>query len=386
MTPFRGWNWFRTEFLRLVGTVIRSRNVGRQMAVVETWMEVRRLAFSFNQHQVRDRWESRAPDRRSPHFSTIAPPPPHPPPHPTTTTTTTTLGTNPPHPHPHPHIPYAQLPPPLPHFIPSRPFRTSPTPPHSCLSWTRRCQNFPARTSLGGTDIWKAWCDGSNASTTRRRKAATPPPWGKYRLTQKKMQIALGQARWDYVNNILIDRLGNNNNKPFWSFVNSRHQDMVAVAPLKDEGTRHMDSTEKAHILNCQLQRVVTQEGNSPLPNSASPSYPSIGPLEINFPGIAKLLSSLKVNKAAGPDDLPCHILKELAVEIDQILTDICNQWLKSGELPSDWVKVNIAPIFKKGNTNIVENYRLVSLTCVCCKILEHTVLMQARSGSLRTA
>ena len=46
MTPFRGWNWFRTEFLRLVGTVIRSRTVGRQMAVVETWMEVRRLAFS----------------------------------------------------------------------------------------------------------------------------------------------------------------------------------------------------------------------------------------------------------------------------------------------------------------------------------------------------
>ena len=35
----------RNEFMRLVGTVIRSRNVGRQMAVVETWMEVRRLAF-----------------------------------------------------------------------------------------------------------------------------------------------------------------------------------------------------------------------------------------------------------------------------------------------------------------------------------------------------
>ena len=32
--------------MRLVDTVIRSRNVGRQMAVVETWMEVRRLAFS----------------------------------------------------------------------------------------------------------------------------------------------------------------------------------------------------------------------------------------------------------------------------------------------------------------------------------------------------
>ena len=30
---------------------IRSRNVGRQMAVVETWMEVRRLAFPIAEAQ-----------------------------------------------------------------------------------------------------------------------------------------------------------------------------------------------------------------------------------------------------------------------------------------------------------------------------------------------
>ena len=45
------------------------------------------------------------------------------------------------------------------------------------------------------------------------------------------------------------------------------------------------------------------------------------------------------------------------------------------GKLPSDWVKANVAPIYKKGNTNLAENYRPVSLTCMCCKILEHVVL-----------
>ena len=93
------------------------------------------------------------------------------------------------------------------------------------------------------------------------------------------MQKALDQARWDYVNNILIDGLESNNSKPFWRFVKSRRQDSVGVAPLKDEGILHTDSKEKAHILNRQFQRVFMQEDNSPLPNPAGPSYPYIGPL-----------------------------------------------------------------------------------------------------------
>ena len=99
------------------------------------------------------------------------------------------------------------------------------------------------------------------------KKSSSPTAWAKYRLTQKEMQKALDQARWDYVNNILIDGLENNNSKPFWRFIKSRRQDSVGVAPLKDEGILHTDSKEKAHILNRQFQRVFTQEDNSPLPN-----------------------------------------------------------------------------------------------------------------------
>jgi len=39
-----------------------------------------------------------------------------------------------------------------------------------------------------------------------------------------------------------------------------------------------------------------------------------------------------------------------------------------------------VAPVFKKGNTNLAENYRPISLTCVCCKILEHIVCHSIRA------
>jgi len=33
-------------------------------------------------------------------------------------------------------------------------------------------------------------------------------------------------------------------------------------------------------------------------------------------------------------------------------------------------------PVFKKGGRDIAENYRPISQTCVCCKILEHIIAL----------
>ena len=47
---------------------------------------------------------------------------------------------------------------------------------------------------------------------------------------------------------------------------------------------------------------------------------------------------------------------------------------LDNGSLPEDWRNANISPIFKKGDRHTAANYRPVSLTCVCCKMLEHII------------
>lgn len=42
--------------------------------------------------------------------------------------------------------------------------------------------------------------------------------------------------------------------------------------------------------------------------------------------------------------------------------------------MPSDWLKANITPVFKKGSKHSAQNYRPISLTAVPCKILEHVI------------
>src|SRR5579872_358828 len=42
-----------------------------------------------------------------------------------------------------------------------------------------------------------------------------------------------------------------------------------------------------------------------------------------------------------------------------------------SGELPKDWKKSVVVPIFKKGNKSDKNNYRPISLTSIICKVME---------------
>ena len=47
---------------------------------------------------------------------------------------------------------------------------------------------------------------------------------------------------------------------------------------------------------------------------------------------------------------------------------------LLTGDLPTDWTRANVAPVFKKGSKLQAVNYRPVSLTCITCKLFEHII------------
>ena len=94
----------------------------------------------------------------------------------------------------------------------------------------------------------------------------------------------------------------------------------------------------------------------------------------INLNGVIKLLSNLRPDKAADPDQIRPIVLKELSLEIAPIIQLVFERSLATGELPSDWTKANVSPIFKKGDKSDRANYRPISLTCILCKVMEHII------------
>ena len=76
---------------------------------------------------------------------------------------------------------------------------------------------------------------------------------------------------------------------------------------------------------------------------------------------------------------LSARVLKACSSEIAAILAFIYNESLAQGTVPDDWRHANVAPVYKKGEkydaANYWANYKLVSLTCICCKTLEHIIV-----------
>ena len=82
----------------------------------------------------------------------------------------------------------------------------------------------------------------------------------------------------------------------------------------------------------------------------------------------------MRHDKAAGPDEIRIIVLKELRPEIAPIFQLIFERSLATGEVPFDWTKANVSPIFKKGDNSDPANYRPISLTCILCKVMEHII------------
>ena len=204
-----------------------------------------------------------------------------------------------------------------------------------------------------------------------------------FKTLKAEIQRKLRRSYWDYIQELITPDAEGTGDRPslskrFYSYLKNNKTDKNGIASLRDEGLLHSNPRDKAQILNKQFQSVFTPESALPLSalaQSILPSpYPDMPEIQVNEPGILKLLQNLKPHKAGGPDNIKPIILKQLAIEIAPILTFIFNTSLETGEVPSDWRNANVVPIYKKGSRYNASNYRPISLTCICCKILEHVI------------
>ena len=143
----------------------------------------------------------------------------------------------------------------------------------------------------------------------------------------------------------------------------------------KDKGRLFNAPKDKANILNRQYQATFTQEDTNQVPSPSGTPYPDMEEIEVDETSIRKLLQKTCPRKATGPDCIPARILKDCASELAPILTRIFNKSLQEGRVPEDWQHENVTAIFKKGTRHDAANYRPVSLTSLCCKLLEHVIV-----------
>ena len=155
---------------------------------------------------------------------------------------------------------------------------------------------------------------------TLRRKARLfkkakkkPNNWTSYRKCQKECKQKLRKAEWNHINKVINEGLRNNNTKPFWNYAKSKREDNIGIAPLKSKGKLVSNPKERAELLVDQFQSVFTKAVDHEPPSVSSRVEEDIHTWLIGKEGVFKLLNSIKVDKAAGPDELPNRVLQECA-------------------------------------------------------------------------
>ena len=96
--------------------------------------------------------------------------------------------------------------------------------------------------------------------------------------------------------------------------------------------------------------------------------------IDIKELDIKNLLKKLDPSKSSGPDGINGRILKELASEISPVLKVLYDRSLSEGQLPYQWKEAHVIALFKKGSKRAANNYRPVSLTSICCKLMEKLI------------
>ena len=78
---------------------------------------------------------------------------------------------------------------------------------------------------------------------------------------------------------------------------------------------------------------------------------------------VTAAVSKLKTGKACGLDNILAEMLKLGGRKISMFLVAYFNNLFDKGIYPRDWAKAIIVPIYKKGNADLPDSYRGVTLS-----------------------
>ena len=120
----------------------------------------------------------------------------------------------------------------------------------------------------------------------------------------------------------------------------------------------------KANIFNKYFaSQSTTINNNSVLPSTLNHlTDDKLSSFNISSEVIFQLIKNLDPNKAHGYDDISVKMLKLCAPSICKPLTLLFENCVRSGEFPNVWKRSNIVPVHKKGDKQLIKNYRPVSL------------------------
>lgn len=160
--------------------------------------------------------------------------------------------------------------------------------------------------------------------------------------------------------------------KNFWKHVKSRTKSTRIPETVSYGSKFRSDHTEQANLFNEYFSHQFSGESKYDIDIDGSGN--NFFDLRFDCDDVYLILRRLNPSKAPGPDRIHGKILKNCARSLSYPLSVLFNLSFVTGCIPPDWKLASVVPVFKKGDKNLVENYRPISLTSLVMKVFERCV------------
>lgn len=194
---------------------------------------------------------------------------------------------------------------------------------------------------------------------------------------RKEFKKLLTMEKKEHISNELQD--SDCIQKAVWGVVRRETSDSSnssSPPALKNHGTLVESPTEVAEVFNAHFCNLPSLHKSSNATSENTPNLPcsSLFFAPVTHCEVESAIVSLKSKMSSDADGVSNFVLKKIRTGIIDPLVKIFNCSLFSGVFPNGFKTAKVVPIFKKGNTQEVNNYRPISLISTMSKVLEKLV------------
>ena len=235
---------------------------------------------------------------------------------------------------------------------------------------------------------------------SRAKRTNDPDDWVNARLLRNITNKSIRKAKEHYIRDLLESHSGDP--KKFWQQINKILPSSSSVRTINLIDTVKgvpIENSKTADYMNEYFASIGEKlnEGHDGIWfSNFEQVQTNIGLFEVSEESVCKLVKEIECCKSSAVDYLSTRILKHAFLVLPKQLTYCYNQSLKLGIFPESWKTAKVVPIFKSGDTSLVNNYRPISLLPLPGKLLEKLVhshvsdyveannILDARQGGFR--
>ncbi len=183
-----------------------------------------------------------------------------------------------------------------------------------------------------------------------------------------------------------VSALQDRSPREWWKHIKSlmgqsvqRHSELQGLANELSDGNMEALAESINQFMVSVNEELPRLEGSHPIFHETGPLPAD---LTITVEEMERAPTSLKVNQATGPDNIPAWVLRDFAHVLAKPLAAIFNSSLREGILPSAWKSVDVIPLPKRRPPASLESdLRPISLTAIPVKVLESILVKRINKG-----